>query len=620
MRFGKVFVTSVVVGALVLTATAGGRPQVARADTAGGYTVRWSAVPAAPGTARTGTVALVAPCPYGTVQDGSVAGAVGCSAHVDYSQCLRGADGSDAGQGTVAVSSVTASRGSLRASFTVDCGPGNLLAEIDTAGGFSPSDQGGEAPWGKTWPDLGRDFLDAGDARLALTHLTWHAGQYAVDVHGLATASDFSPCSLDACQWVLQGGVVVTPGAGPTVVAALANGSADAGTPGFAVTASGTIPTVAGGPITYVRAMLSGSGPTVESPWVKVSDSIDGYDLDAIAQSYATIGGAAALCVTVAQLPSVNLLPSSISDPGKACLALEADGVPIQTILGTLAAAFGAAILIPLAGNLGTAVFVPPFPDPPLPAQPPAVPTAAGTTSVVDDWGGRMADGLIGPARARDRDPTPYTQHVLQVAATQCLQLVGAAALRGAAFATANPCEDLPILFPAGTSNPHVPAFYNAYAAAVHDRDTIAARPWLVQLNYMSGPNKKTQVPPGWYTKKQYRSADCLAHAEDPVFQCDEYPLYASRQGGPADLGGAGASLRAVPSLQNRAEGTVYSAMITQCGLQSAAPVSSQGLPTTGGTPFLVIPLTAAPIPSFYLCPNSNPDPSGGGGGGGGPN
>ena len=159
MRFGKVFLTSVVVGAMVLATTAGGRPQVARADTASGYTVRWSSVPVAPGTARAGTVALVAPCPYGTVQDGSVAGGVGCSAQVGASDCVRAADGSSVGAGTVSASRVTASRGSLRAAFTVDCGPGNRLVEVDVAGGFSPSSEGGEAPWGKTWPDLGRDFV-----------------------------------------------------------------------------------------------------------------------------------------------------------------------------------------------------------------------------------------------------------------------------------------------------------------------------------------------------------------------------------------------------------------------------------------------------------------------------
>lgn len=151
--------------------------------------------------------------------------------------------------------------------------------------------------------------------------------------------------------------------------------------------------------------------------------------------------------------------------------------------------------MIPLAGNLGTPVVVQPSPAPPLPAQPPVVPSPKTTDTLVQDWEARMDAGLIGPTGSREHDPTPYTRRRLKLAAAQCQQLVGAAALAGAAFGTPNPCQDMPILFPSGTSDPNVPSFYNAYAAALHDRDTIVGRPQLVQLNYMSKATRRRSSP-----------------------------------------------------------------------------------------------------------------------------
>ena len=260
-----------------------GQP-AASASTATTYTVRWTSVPS--GTGQGGTVALTAPCPYGSVTDFTAPGAVGCGAGVLESTCVRADTGTDSGLATVTGSTLAPREPGLKASFTLDCGTGNLLQAVYVEGSFSPNADGGQQFWGKGWPDSANDFLEAGNAHLALTHLTWHAGEYSVEVHGLNTSSDYAPCALGGCQWVLQGGRVETAGADPTVSIALANGYQNAGTPSFAVTAAGPIPVAVGGPLTHVRAILTGAGATVQSAWIKLGDFIDGYDLNDIATAY----------------------------------------------------------------------------------------------------------------------------------------------------------------------------------------------------------------------------------------------------------------------------------------------------------------------------------------------
>jgi hypothetical protein len=124
-----------------------------------------------------------------------------------------------------------------------------------------------------------------------------------------------------------------------------------------------------------------------------------------------------------------------------------------------------------------------------------------------------------------------------------------------------------------------------------------------VKLYYMSRDNKIQQVEnETWYRAVRYaKPAGCMPLPAGS--QCDEYPFFASTQGGPGDQNGLmiDASLKAIPAEPNGNEGTVYGVMTRSCAMETA-PAVQFGFPASGGTEFLVVPLPGAPLPTMFVC------------------
>jgi hypothetical protein len=342
-----------------------------------------------------------------------------------------------------------------------------------------------------------------------------------------------------------------------------------------------------------------------------------GYDLTQIAQS---MGAPAAACLTLNTIPQPPS-ESSIKPLTQSCLQAELRNLTTLQILGVLVGIFGEGFLLYLEyvvvtpGDNHPAQTQPNPGQAPKPVQQPGTqgqggaggpakasgPDDATVNEIVRAWRLRIYDGDLGNNSVAT-DTSPYTDSMLTKAARTCLILAATAATAGTVFDAVNPCRTMRVLFPAGASDGS--GLYNAFAAAQHDYDaitTINSR-W-VQLNYMSGGNKQGQVDREWYNRAPYSAAGKCKDRPAGV-PCDEYPLYATTQGGPAkDNGLETASLRPIDAGQNRVEGSLYSAMVStnRCAMQSAAPVQA-GQVATGGTPFLVVPLPDIAVPSFFLC------------------
>ncbi|EYR61882.1 hypothetical protein N866_14695 [Actinotalea ferrariae CF5-4] len=95
-----------------------------------------------------------------------------------------------------------------------------------------------------------------------------------------------------------------------------------------------------------------------------------------------------------------------------------------------------------------------------------------------------------------------------------------------------------------------------------------------------------------WYTKKM-----CSAPTGQ---QCDEYPFFATVQGGPAAYGRTATVLQTINSDDNLAEGSAYGVMTSACGMVSATAAAG---PDPGGrSDFLVVPLPTVAVQSFFVC------------------
>ena len=222
---------------------------------------------------------------------------------------------------------------------------------------------------------------------------------------------------------------------------------------------------------------------------------------------------------------------------------------------------------------------------------------------------------------ARIRTRTELSPDEVNVAAQYCLATQDALLATPGYVGSTTPCLSYALYFPGA----------NAGAAAVHDRDTILAHPKLALLTYMSTEAKKRSgLARRWYNAEEsypeYKGI-CKPRREARGVQCDEYPYYATVQGGPPD-----ADLREVLTTYNTSEGSTRGAMYNdrKCVMAvDAAGVRSH--PGSTVTPFLVIPLaieTTAVVKkktttqysgprTFHICgdPRTIPGDAGGGGG-----
>jgi hypothetical protein len=122
--------------------------------------------------------------------------------------------------------------------------------------------------------------------------------------------------------------------------------------------------------------------------------------------------------------------------------------------------------------------------------------------------------------------------------------------------------------------------------ATQHDIEALAVNPGWVKLNYELG---STKPGAGWQS-----CPDKL-----PGQECDEYPFFATEQGGP--LARPVPHRKAIDADDNGLQGVRYSSFRSTCSLQTGTP--QVGGNSVGGTPFLGIPIPPSTgIPTWYGC------------------
>lgn len=135
-----------------------------------------------------------------------------------------------------------------------------------------------------------------------------------------------------------------------------------------------------------------------------------------------------------------------------------------------------------------------------------------------------------------------------------------------------NPCSTMPIFVPGG----------DVEEAAQQDLDAITLNPAWIKLNYLKSDRQTGRRD--WYDYQAICTPNDLNNES-----CDEYPFYASRQGGE--------NSRPVPNVQlvnkdhNSGEGNKYAGFLLSCKLSSAPPPAPGVSMRTGGDEFLVVPL-----------------------------
>ena len=255
--------------------------------------------------------------------------------------------------------------------------------------------------------------------------------------------------------------------------------------------------------------------------------------------------------------------PSSLSDATRTCEAGVAAGASMGSVLAAIVSIGGlsvvTAIAIATVGDGTHPAAAPPWvgttdgPQTPRPV-PPSLPNSVWK---ITNAAGRFAtENQMDPATA-------------QVAVQQCMAYVANA------YAGLDPydqCSKSQIFMPGQLDTPE---------PTQHDIEALAQNPTWVQLNYRARANNPS--PEGWY------ASDPICLAKQSGQQCDEFPFYASEQGG--SLAVPRPSLKAVDGTQNGTQGTRYRSFLADCKVNE-------------GDPFLVIPIppTAATVPTLEVC------------------
>ena len=212
----------------------------------------------------------------------------------------------------------------------------------------------------------------------------------------------------------------------------------------------------------------------------------------------------------------------------------------------------------------------------------PTVPWPDAQVPAIEDlpqvWQGAvigLADHYMLQARGRD-----LTQAAAMAIAATCLWDASGIANDGL-----DVCRTLPI-FVTGS---------DVAEATDHDVEAIADNPSWFKLNYEASGAKTGQH--SWVNSK----APCNSRTPSGQ-QCDEYPFWASEQGGPYARPTT-AHLRYIDEDDNQLQGSRYSTFIRYCGLTTGTRPEGEAN-ATGGTTFLVVALPSGlGIPSYTrLC------------------
>jgi hypothetical protein len=299
-----------------------------------------------------------------------------------------------------------------------------------------------------------------------------------------------------------------------------------------------------------------------------VKETADQIDLPRLGVLFATTTD---VCNTLLNFQGSHLENSTVSDQEIACQAALANRSSMTALLQAVAAAGTGttAVLWWLEHQQTIQVLSPDWPTTPWPdAQVPAIP------DLPQVWQGAVIN-------LADHYMLQANGDLAQTAA----EAIAAACLWNASRITdgLDACRTLPV-FVTGS---------DVAEATDHDVEAIVTHPQWAKLNYEASGAKTGSH--SWVNSVE------PCDVETPRGQqCDEYPFWASEQGGP--LATPTPHLRFIDAGDNTLQGTRYSSFITICGLRTGTP--QEGANSTGGTAFLVVPLASGlGIPSYTrLC------------------
>ncbi len=287
-----------------------------------------------------------------------------------------------------------------------------------------------------------------------------------------------------------------------------------------------------------------------------------GVDVAKLAETYAST---TEICDELLVYPyGTHVERSSVNDQWLACDTAVAARATKEEVLRAVSLA-GAGVLSYLLYEKTAATLDPPF----------EAPHYYLPVTFPQPWPvGDISDSYMVQTRGKN------SQDDTDVATGACLWYAARAGLNAR-----EACTSMPIFFPGADTN----------SATTHDARQIFLHPEWVQLNYEVGESGGKRGS-GW----QNSQPGCrdVEHTRDE--QCDEYPFFASEQGGPLARPTT-PHVQYIDRIDNSRQGGFYSNFIRTCELRTGTPQT--GLNSTGGTPFLVIPLMPAlHIPTFYLC------------------
>jgi hypothetical protein len=316
---------------------------------------------------------------------------------------------------------------------------------------------------------------------------------------------------------------------------------------------------VEGGP-TYTAAVEDSEGHSFGSNTI---DSLGGPGLAALFPS------ASEVCDAVLLFPyGTHLAGSEVNDQYLACETAVRSGATVLAVIAAVeATAHGEQAIWWLLheGTIKQSGFELPAPSE---LDPYPVPPTLPAVWPVEE----VAAGLIA------NNPTAeLTEEEASDIAIRCLWDAALADLDGV-----SECETLPI-FLSGSDVP---------SATEHDLKALSSYPGWVKLNYESGAAKEEKGE----KRNWYESLGGCAGAPPTEQQCDEYPFFATQQGGPSKT--PLANLEYVNGEENEAQGGKYGNFVSACKMAERGST---------GYAFLAVPLPPSlKIPTTRLC-NGNP-------------
>lgn len=337
------------------------------------------------------------------------------------------------------------------------------------------------------------------------------------------------------------------------------------GTSLYAVSTSGTFLGHNGTGV-GLASVQSQSPPTTAGTTIKTTSQMP--DLVALGAVLTTAAVTAQdVCDTALVMPGTHAFGSSLTDQYIECeSAAQTSGATASLALQAMITVGGAGAIAGVASWIvGDGTHAPAKPSwadgtnttPPasVAPRPPALPNYWNVSSV--------ASVLLA------KNPS-LTSAQANTAADTCLAQV-AGALLGDPYTQ---CESMPI-FASGRSD--VPQ------ATDHDIAAIGTYPAWAELNYL--PSASQTGSRSWYS-----SLPACAGVVTGVTSCDEYPFWASTQGGPNSM--PQPHLAVIDSGQNSLQGGKYGAFVTSCHLSSGDAFISAPLP----------PTVSSTVPTLTLC------------------